>query len=168
MSHAARTALGSLAGAFIAAVIAPLIRPLFSVPGGGVGFVTVAGYPKGWDYAVVALLIGGAFLGGVIASWKSGEAPAATPPPHASGTVVWITAAIVFVLMLFLHDHPYAPMDPFHEGEHLTPGFLLRSGAHPYRDVFFLHGFAVDGGLDALTLGDPPWPRRPRRLETVL
>ena len=70
--------------------------------------------------------------------------------------------------MLFVHDHPYAVLEPFHEGEHLTPGFLFRSGERPYRDVFVLHGLAVDGGLDALVLGDPPSPRRVRRLETFL
>lgn len=75
---------------------------------------------------------------------------------------------IVFVLMLFIHDHPYSFMDPFHEGESLTPAFLLRDGGRPYRDVFFFHGLASDGGLDSLILGDPPSPRRERRLETLL
>jgi hypothetical protein len=70
--------------------------------------------------------------------------------------------------MLFLHDHPYQHMDPFHEGEHLTPGFLLQTGERPSRDFFVLHGLATDGGLDALVLGDPPSPRRVRRLQTVL
>lgn len=75
---------------------------------------------------------------------------------------------LVFVVMLFVHDHPYALMDPFHEGEHLTPGFLFQSGERPFEDVFVLHGLATDGGLDALVLGDPPSPRRARRLQTVL
>jgi hypothetical protein len=70
--------------------------------------------------------------------------------------------------MLFAHDHPYVHMDPFHEGEHLTPGFLLKTGERPYLDYFVLHGFATDGALDALVLGDPPSPRRVRRLQTVL
>ncbi|MGZ7040975.1 MAG: hypothetical protein ACXVH7_04200, partial [Thermoanaerobaculia bacterium] len=169
MPERARLAVGSLAGAALAACVAPLLRPIFSVPSGGIGFVTVANYPKGWDYAVVALLIAGAFVGGLLAARRSHEAPARAPAPHrVSRRVVWIATAVVFVLMLFIHDHPYALMDPFHEGEHLTPAFLLKAGAHPYRDVFFLHGFAIDGGLDTLTLGDPPSPRRPRRLETVL
>src|SRR4029077_14923475 len=72
------------------------------------------------------------------------------------------------LLMLFVHDHPYALLEPFHEGEHLTPGFLFRGGERPYGDVFVLHGLAVDGGVDALVLGDPPSPRRVRRLETIL
>ena len=76
--------------------------------------------------------------------------------------------AIIFVLMLFVHDHPYAVLEPFHEGEHLTPGFLFRSRARPYGDVFVLHGLGVDGGIDALALGDPPSPRRVRRLQTLL
>ena len=158
-----RSTIGAAAGALVAAVIAPFIRPLFSVPTGGIGFVTVANYPKGWDYAVIALLTGGAFIG----AWL-GKATLPSAATRASRRTVWITAATVFVVMLFMHDHPYAEMDPFHEGEHLTPAFLLQSGAHPYRDVFFLHGFAVDGGLDALVLGHPPSPRRVRRMQTLL
>ena len=163
-----RLAIGVAAGAVVSAVAAPLIRPLFPVPTGGVGFVTVAHYPKGWDYAVVALLIFGTFAGGVIATWNERGGGSAARERRSAQRTIWITAVVVFVLMLFIHDHPYAPMDPFHEGEHLTPAFLMKSGAHPYRDVFFLHGFAIDGGLDALVLGDPPSPRHPRRLETLL
>src|SRR5258706_12040510 len=74
----------------------------------------------------------------------------------------------IFIVMLFVHDHPFVVMDPFHEGEHLTPAFLFRSGERPYTDVFELHGLAYDGGLDALVLGDPPSPLRTRRLETIL
>ena len=168
MTATSRGAIGSLLGAAAGAVIAVLMRPLFSVPTGGVGFVTVSQYPKGWDYAVIALLIAGACTGGVIATWRERGAGSPAGTRRLRGGATWMTAAVVFVLMVFIHDHPYAPMDPFHEGEHLTPAFLLKSGAHPYRDVFFLHGFAIDGGLDALILGDPPSPRRPRRLETLL
>ena len=70
--------------------------------------------------------------------------------------------------MLFLHDHPFAPVDPFHEGEHLTAGWLMQSGERPYRDFFIFHGLAADAGLDALVLGDPPSPLKPRRLQTIL
>ncbi|HET8798810.1 MAG TPA: hypothetical protein VFO89_14040, partial [Thermoanaerobaculia bacterium] len=76
--------------------------------------------------------------------------------------------ALVFVLMFFLHDHPQAPMDPFHEGEHLTAGWLMKSGERPYGDFYIFHGLAVDAGLDALVLGDPPSPLRSRRLLTLL
>lgn len=82
--------------------------------------------------------------------------------------VTWIGAIVVFVLMIFVHDHPYAPMEHFHEGEHLTAGWLMKSGERPYRDFFIFHGLAADAGLDALVLGDPPSPLRPRRLQTVL
>jgi hypothetical protein len=170
MPHAARAALGSLLGAALAACTAPLIRPFFGVPTGGVGFVTVNAYPKSWDYMVLALLVIGAFVGGYAVARLRGHAAEdhrATARPRNRATT-WIFTAIVFLLMLFTHDHPYQPMDPFHEGEHLTPAFLLKSGAHPYRDSFVLHGFATDGGLDALVLGDPPSPRRERRLQTVL
>jgi hypothetical protein len=171
MPHAARAALGSLLGAALAACAAPLIRPLFHVPAGGIGFVTVNAYPKSWDYVVLALLVIGAFVGGFVAC---GAAPASGADlsretgGRGGRRSTWIVAMAVFILMLFIHDHPYQPMDHFHEGEHLTPAFLLKSGEHPYRDFFVLHGFATDGGLDSLVLGDPPSPRRERRLQTVL
>jgi len=80
----------------------------------------------------------------------------------------FITTAIVFVTMFVIHDHPYAFMDMFHEGEHLTPASVMLDGGRPYRDVFFLHGFAADGGLDALILGGKPSPKKTRRVEAVL
>lgn len=169
MIRMARAAAGSAAGAALAAVAAPLLRPWFGVPAVGVGPVTVAGYPKSWDYAVIALLVLGAFAGGALASWSAArhtETRAGEPTRR-----MWqqlTLAAVVFVLMLFVHDHPYALMDPFHEGEHLTAGWLMQSGERPYTDFYIFHGLAVDAGLDALVLGDPPSPLRPRRLQTVL
>jgi hypothetical protein len=168
----ARVALGSLAGAAVAATIAPLTKRFFSPPDVGVGWVTVNAYPKGWDYAVIALLVLGAFAGGALFT-----SPLSPPQPHRGGERVrvrggsrasWLGTIVVFVLMLFLHDHPYAPMDHFHEGEHLTAGWLMKSGARPYGDFFIFHGLAADAGLDALVLGDPPSPLRPRRLQTFL
>jgi hypothetical protein len=139
------------------------------VPTGGVGIVTISGYPKAYDYAVIALLVAGAAVGGYVLSVG---APAlgrpAVRPGRLKSVPTLLASAIVFLVMLFVHDHPYAGLEAFHEGEHLTPGFLFRSGERPYRDVFVLHGLAVDGGLDALVLGDPPSPRRVRRLETFL
>jgi hypothetical protein len=169
MIRMARAAAGSAAGAALAAVAAPLVRPWFGVPAVGVGPVTVAGYPKSWDYAVIALLVVGAFAGGALASWSA--ARSTEPRAGEPGRRMWqqlTLAAVVFVLMLFVHDHPYALMDPFHEGEHLTAGWLMRSGERPYADFYVFHGLAVDAGLDALVLGDPPSPLRPRRLQTVL
>jgi hypothetical protein len=173
MPHA-RIAIGSLTGAMAAAAIAPLFRGLFHVPSGAIGFVTVNAYPKGFDYAVVTMLVMGAFIGGFLANRFAAGDPARVVAPDAetrkpaSRSLQLITALVVFLVMCFLHDHPYALMEPFHEGEHLSPAFLLRSGKRPYRDVFFFHGLGVDGGLDALVLGDPPSPRRERRLETLL
>ena len=168
MNSTARAALGSLAGAAAAAAIAPSLRPFFSPPQVGVGFVTVNAYPKGWDYAVVALLIAASFAGGALMSfWKPG-APPVRDEPHARRPVIWGGALLVFVVMFLAHDHPFAFMDPFHEGEHLTAGWLMKSGERPYRDFFVFHGLAVDAGLDALVLGDPPSPLRPRRLQAVL
>lgn len=156
-----RVAIGAILGAAAAGAIAPFLEPLFGPPTGGVGVLTVHGYPKGWDYAVVGLLALGAFAGGMF-----GRTEPATSSARPRG--VWIATIVVFVLMLFIHDHPYRLMDPFHEGEHLTPAFLMKQGATPFEDVFLLHGLATDGGLDALVLGDPPSPRRARRLQTVL
>jgi hypothetical protein len=160
-----KIAIGSLCGATVAAIVAPLMKPWFHVPGGGVGYVTITAYPKGWDYAVVALLAIGAFAGGAFF-----VAPASQPavPPASSRRAVTITALLVFLVMFFIHDHPFVPMDMFHEGEHLTPASLMRDGARPYGDVFLLHGLAIDGGLDSLILGDPPSPLRMRRAQTLL
>ena len=171
MPPAARVALGSLLGAALAACLAPFLRGLFPIPAGGIGFVTVNAYPKSWDYAVIALLVIGAFVGGSSVPRFLGSSvvspPRGTEQPSNRATG-WVVGLVVFLLMLFIHDHPYQHMDPFHEGEHLTPGFLLRGGERPYGEYFVLHGFAADGGLDALVLGDPPSPRRVRRLQTVL
>lgn len=162
-------AIGAIAGAIIARFCAPLILPFFRVPDGGVGFVTIHQYPKGWDYAVLVLVLGFSFLGGVLAN-AAGHAPlpSSEDAPLVPRKVVWILAATVFVLMLFVHDQPYVLMDMFHEGEHLTPAFLMREGSRPYGDIFLLHGLAVDGGLDALFMGTPPSPWRVRRLNTIL
>lgn len=167
-------AAGAAAGAGIFGALSSLARPFFSVPTGGVGFVTVSHYPKGFDYFVVAMIAGGAIAGGVVAALfarkpaNPGTRQPGTPAPRQPSRATWLIALVVFLTMFFLHDHPYVLMEPFHEGEHLTPGFLFRSGARPFGDVFVLHGLAVDGGLDALVLGDPPSPRRERRLETLL
>ena len=162
-----RLAIGSAIGAALGALAVPFLRPLFSVPTGGVGAITVMGYPKGWDYAVIALLVLGAAVGG---AWPVARSQSPAAPTRSPATVNWqlTTALIVFLTMLFLHDHPYAPMDPFHEGEHLTAGWRMKSGERPYGDFFIFHGLAADAGLDALVLGDPPSPLRPRRLQTVL
>jgi hypothetical protein len=170
MNGSGRVALGSLAGAALAACAAPFLRPFFSVPTFGVGAVTVSAYPKGWDYAVIALLIVGASAGGAIVAWRAGRTtpqPGPAPGRPRRGTQIAVATA-VFVLMLFVHDYPYAFMDPFHEGEHLTAGSLLKQGLRPFGDFYIFHGLAVDAGLDALALGDPPSPRRVRRLQTVL
>jgi hypothetical protein len=164
MSGIGRISLGSLVGASLAAAAAPLIRPMFSPTTGGVGAVTIAGYPKGWDYAVIAILVLGAFVGGMWSPAQNRVEGTRRPSRRAQ----LVLALIVFVAMLFVHDHPFAHMDNFHEGEHLTPAYLFQSGERPFRDVFLLHGLGVDGGLDALVAGSPPRPLRTRRLQTVL
>src|ERR1700674_4369687 len=127
--------VGACVGAAIAAAIAPWTRDWFSVPTGGGGIVTISGYPKAYDYAVIALLIAGAAVGGLGLSRVCG--PALAGPPSAGRlkpAPTLLASAIVFLVMLFVHDHPYAGLEAFHEGEHLPPGFLFRSGERPYRD----------------------------------
>lgn len=168
MTGTARAALGSLIGAALSAAAAPLLRPLFSIPGGGVGAVTVGAYPKGWDYAVVAMLAIGAAAGGVFAVAGSPLAVRlreTSPTTRNRRPVTLVLAFVVFLTMLVVHDHPFAHMDDFHEGEHLTPAYLFRAGERPFRDVFLLHGLGVDGGLDALVGGRPLFTRR---LQTIL
>ncbi len=167
---ATRAAAGSLLGAAVAAALAPFTRTWFAPPVGGIGAVTVAGYPKGWDYFVIALLVIGAF-GGAMALGVGRMGLLATnpivPTPNAKRPAT-IAMIAVFVLMVILHDHPFSHMDAFHEGEHLTPAYLFANGERPFTDVFLLHGLGVDGGLDALVAGDPPAALRTRRLQTVL
>jgi hypothetical protein len=163
-----RVALGAGAGAAVAAAIAPATKRFFSPPDVGVGWVTVNAYPKSWDYAVIALLVLGAFAGGAAMAFLRRDgfvSEERARPPRVS---VWVGAVVVFVLMIFVHDHPYAHMDHFHEGEHLTAGWLMKSGERPYGDFYVFHGLAADAGLDALVLGEPPSPLRPRRLQTLL
>src|SRR5688572_19109600 len=178
MPGAGRVAMGSLAGAIVAAICAPLILPLFRVPEGGVGFVTIHHYPKGWDYAVVALIVGLSCLGGMVASrlWAPGSGllgasstSSSEPGAQSQGpSRSWLLAILVFLYMLFAHDQPYVLMDMFHEGEHLTPAFVMRDGGRPFADIFHLHGLGADGGLDAMFMGDPPSLWRSRRMHTIL
>jgi hypothetical protein len=163
-----RVALGSLAGAAIGALLAPATRRFFHPPDVGVGWVTVNAYPKSWDYAVIVLLVLGAFIGGTVMAFLRHDEPALMVERRPSRGWVLGASAVVFVLMFFLHDHPYAHMDHFHEGEHLTAGWLMKSGERPYRDFYIFHGLAADAGLDVLSLGNPPSPLRPRRLQTFL
>lgn len=126
----------------------------------GVGWVTVNGYPKSYDYFVLGVLILGAVVGGLL-SRADEFAPA--PPKYAGRT--WPFALIVFILMVFIHDHPHLPIERLHDGEQLAPAFLMRAGERPYTDTFLLHGLAADGGIADVVMGDPPSPQRMRRAE---
>jgi hypothetical protein len=160
----ARLLIGATLGALLVFAVAPYCSGWFSVPSGGIGAVTVAKYPKGFDYFVVIALTVASAIGAIVFSRRQIAAMQSRPKRAA----IWVTTAIVFVTMFFLHDHPYSFMDMFHEGEHLTPASVMIDGGRPYGDIFFLHGFATDGGLDALVLGGKPSPKKTRRLETVL
>ncbi len=155
---------GAVAGAIAGALIAQPIRPLFPIPSGAVGYITVHHYPKDWDLAVIALIVAGALAGALIAARRT--PPAAMSEPRRPR---WLaTAIVVFVLACIVHDLPNAQLDFFHEGEHLTPAFLLQSGGRPYRDVYLYHGFFSDGVLDLAVIGNPPSVVHVRRLLTIL
>ncbi len=158
----------------------PLLKPLFHVPGNGVGAMTVAGYPKGWDYAVLVILFLIAGAGGLIAAFLAGRIRSEAAEsdgddrvdpliarPHGRMITMAIASAIALA-MLPVSDHPYQLVDAYHEGENLSPASVMMAGGRPYRNVFFMHGLATDGGLDLLVLGSPPNPVRSRRLRAVL
>jgi hypothetical protein len=159
-----RLLIGATLGALLVFAVAPYCFGWFPVPGGGIGAVTVAKYPKGFDYFVVIALTVVSAIGALALARRRIEVVQGRPNRKA----VWIVTGIVFVTMFVIHDHPFSFMDMFHEGEHLTPASVMLDGGRPYRDVFFLHGFGVDGGLDALVLGSKPSPKKTRRLEAVL
>jgi hypothetical protein len=160
--------LGALLGALLVFAIAPHCIGWFSVPTGGIGAVTLATYPKGFDYFVVFALTVASALGALAMSARQPATTGTQERAPAKSTATWITTIVVFVVMFVTHDHPYSFMEMFHEGEHLTPASVMLDGGRPYGDVFFLHGFATDGGLDALVLGSKPSPKKTRRLESVL
>src|SRR5438132_1627182 len=138
-------AIGAAIGAPVVFFFAPRFQWLFDVPAGEVGYVTVTKYPKGFDYAVIVALIVAsavcAFGFAVLTSRARRVAARPAPPPVLAARSRAFAVAggiVVFVAMLLAHDHPYAFMDMFHEGEHLTPGGIVREGGRPYGDIFFL------------------------------
>src|ERR1051325_2873414 len=95
----AQLSVGAVLGAAVAAYVASLIRPLFGVPSGGVGYITVHHYPKNWDTAVVALLVFGSCAGALIAAHWTPQ-----PPPVADSRPRWLAVAIVvFALVCVIH-----------------------------------------------------------------
>ena len=163
--------IGALVGALLVFAIAPHCIDWFSVPTGGIGAVTIAKYPKGFDYFVIfALTIASALgaLGALALSARQTSPTADSRQPTARRWTTIVLTFVVFIVMFVVHDHPYSFMEMFHEGEHLTPASVMLDGGKPYGDIFFLHGFATDGGLDALVLGHKPSPKKTRRLESVL
>jgi hypothetical protein len=161
-----RSLCGASIGALIVFAIAPHCIGWFSVPSGGIGAVTVAKYPKGFDYFVVIALTVASALGALAFSSRQFRTADIRQPTSRRATL--ITTAVVFIAMFLIHDHPYAFMDMFHEGEHLSPASVMLDDGRPYGDVFFLHGFATDGGLDALVLGSTPSVKKTRRMQTLL
>jgi hypothetical protein len=146
----------------------PLLRPLFRVPGHGIGLASVTHYPKGWDYAVVVILFAVA-AGGTLVARARREDPSSGPSGHLlPGWGEGILMLVVFLAILPARDHPYAFADPYHEGENLSAASVMMSGGRPYRDIWFMHGLATDGGLDLLAAGNPPSVLPTRRMHAVL
>jgi len=159
--------IGAALAGIVCIVVAPHFYDSFAVPSFGRGGVTAIGYHKGWDYFVVSLLTIGGAIGALLGALVlASSAPFEPAPPRPKG---WAVAAIVvFVVMCFAHDHPYAFMDMYHDGEHLEPASVYLDGGRPYADTAVLHGLFADGALDQLVLGDPPNLLRRRRVETLL
>lgn len=164
-------ALTGVTAALLVTPLLPLLKPLFPIPGHGIGFVTVARYPKGWDYAVVVILFLVAAIATIVAAFVWPRAPHrrfAAPSPGGRGLFVGALMTVVAVAFFPARDHPFEFADPYHEGENLSPLSVMLAGGRPYHDVWFMHAFAADGGFDRLVIGDPPSVVRTRRLRAIL
>ncbi len=165
-----RPALVGAAAAVLIAPLLPLLKPLFPVPGHGIGLVTFTQYPKGWDYAVITIL----FAVAAGATWLTARLTNASlePRPEARGPrppwVIGLLMVVVTLAILPARDQPYEFADPYHEGENLSPASVMMAGGHPYGDVWLMHGVGADGGADLLVIGDPPSIVRTRRFRAVL
>src|SRR4051812_13267348 len=104
-SSPAQLALGALGGAALAGLLAPLVRSRFSPPTGGVGVLTIAQYPKTFDYFVIVAIVIGAFAGGVVAAYVRSGATESEPQSMQRRPRWWPVALVTFVLMCFVHDH---------------------------------------------------------------
>src|SRR5471030_3304970 len=125
-------ALAGIAAAILIAPLLPVLKPLFSVPGNGVGLVSVTHYPKGWDYAVVGILFAIAALATIAVALLSAPDPAvpesvALTLSQAKGkgrVRAWLIALLMLIVTIAIlpaRDHPYEFADPYHEGENLSP-----------------------------------------------
>ena len=114
---------GAVVGAFLALLIAPAFRSLFHPPSGGVGAVTVAGYPKSFDYFVITLLSIFSAVGAAIAGILHGR----SRRPEAASVEVGVIAgrrhaafavaalyACTFLIYFTTHNHLYYELDFFH------------------------------------------------------
>src|SRR3954452_4980223 len=100
-----RLMIGATLGALLVFAIAPYCIGWFSVPTGGIGAVTVAKYPKGFDYFVIlALTIASAVC--ALALGRSRSPTPDTRQPTARQRATLIATLIVFVAMFIAHDHP--------------------------------------------------------------
>jgi hypothetical protein len=147
---------GGAAGALAACLLARLARPLWPVPDGGVGFVTVHSIPKGIDtlrYLLLLVLIpAGALVSGRVAAAEPAGNRRREEEEESGRTVLAtavILAAALAVLRVLASDGIHGPIDLFHAGHYLSPASDALAGKAFFRDVFPFHGLAADGGLDA-------------------
>lgn len=56
---------------------------------------------------------------------------------------------LLYVLAYIPNIH--GPLDLFHEGERLAPGYAIAQGKTPYKEVVFIHGFLRDPGIALLS-----------------
>src|SRR5260221_697553 len=125
MRNGLRQLAGAALGALSVFAIAPRCIGWFSVPTAGIGAVTVANYPKGFDYFVVIALTIASAIGAFVLSQQDARD---SRQPTAKGRATLIATIIVFVAMFIAHDHPFAFMEMFHEGEHLSPASVMLDG----------------------------------------
>jgi len=62
---------------------------------------------------------------------------------------IWFLYIAIPLLLYVLAYNPniHRPLDLFHEGERLSPGYAIARGQVPYKDVVFVHGFLRDPGI---------------------
>src|SRR3954451_16568535 len=87
--------VGAVLGAVVVFALAPHCIGWFSVPTGGIGAVTVAKYPKGFDYFVIIALTIASAVGAFLLSQQAPADGART----AKRSATLITTIVVFVAM---------------------------------------------------------------------
>ena len=93
-----------------------------------------------WSAIAVALLA---------LSYKSLGSLARSKQLWSKASQRWFLYIAIPLLLYVLAYNPniHRPLDLFHEGERLSPGYAIARGQVPYKDVVFVHGFLRDPGI---------------------